>query len=94
MKIPQSVSLDPEVIEKIKAAASCRRESASKWLEDAALQRLENPKPIPIISPNHEKLKPKSKRRKRKKRLSKIIESASSLIAYLAIYVPVVAHAA
>jgi hypothetical protein len=90
MKIPQSVSLDPEVIDKIKAAASCRRESASKWLEDAALQRLENPKPIPVITPS-EKPRPKTKR-KRKKRLSKIIESASSLIACLAFYVPALPH--
>lgn len=41
MKIPKGVSLDIEVIPRIVRAAKARRESTSKWLEDAALQRME-----------------------------------------------------
>ena len=52
MKVPKSVSLDTQVIEQIKTAAKRKRESASKWLEDAALQRLDRELPDkPIMIP-------------------------------------------
>jgi len=44
--------MDTEVIKKIAAAAKLRRESASKWLEDAALQRLQRIMETPEESTN------------------------------------------
>jgi hypothetical protein len=41
MKKPQGVSLEVELFERVKVAAKTKRESASKWIEDAIYERFE-----------------------------------------------------
>lgn len=59
MKKPKGVSLEEDLFERVKVAAKTKRESASKWIEDAIYERFERvvAETPHIPAPNGEKHK-------------------------------------
>lgn len=67
MKKPQGVSLEVELFERVKVAAKSKRESASKWIEDAIYERFDRVQE----SPHSETMPTKNNKSARPVRYSK-----------------------